>query len=651
MSGFFGIFRPQGGPVDLEAFEQMRKATEREGFDGLETHVEEKIAMGHLMLRVSPESKYDKQPLKSDCGNYLLVGHFRLDYRDELGDKLGLTQLELECTPDSQLVMLAYIKWKEKCVHHIEGDWAFVVFNIKSNQISLLRDKVGISSLYYFSNKDEFVFSDEISGIERAYSSMMQIDRQQLSRLLIRYLRVENGFTLFKNVFQLMPGQIINIDYNLNLKKWDLDFFQSFIKIKFKYDFDYVLQFESVFMLAILSRSRNETQIGLYLSSGHDSTCVMYYLAKELEFKKRLLNTFTAKPFFINKFTKTELSRVDESLLALEYVDKFPNISPFVVDCPKFDFLNQINKLDSYQYQYPIITPNQYWVDTIARNANEINTKIMFTGQRGNFTLSVVPYNYFLELLISFKLIRLFTEINFLRRNSKMSFRFLIGTYINTPIKKIISWQIKKNSFLADKKTIIDFPWMEEMIKKYLLNRKLKSESFLNESTYFYNSKSFRSVLFNYYRLFGTTAWWYVGKRSSTQIVDPTSDERFVKFSFSIPEEYFFKNGVPKFLFKKMMSNKAEFAVLMKDYKRVQSMDLGYRVENDPTIKNVINQLDSNFENQNSLIKYFDNFLDKIKAEKKFQKKFYFAFEFIENLSLLHFFIKNKYIYRIKKDL
>ena len=128
MSGFFGIFRPQGGPVDLEAFEQMKSAMNREGFDGMEIHVEDNIAMGHLMLRVSPESQYDKQPLKSSCGNYLLVGHFRLDYRDELGDKLGLTQAELEVTPDSQLAMLAYQKWKEKCVHHLEGDWAFVIF-------------------------------------------------------------------------------------------------------------------------------------------------------------------------------------------------------------------------------------------------------------------------------------------------------------------------------------------------------------------------------------------------------------------------------------------------------------------------------------------------------------------------------------------
>jgi hypothetical protein len=644
MSGFFGIFRPQGGSVDLEAFEQMRKATERDGFDGMETHVEEKIAMGHLMLRVSPESKYDKQPLKSSCGNYLLVGHFRLDYRDELGDKLGLTQSELVLTPDSQLAMLSYQKWKEKCVHHIEGDWAFIIYEREYNNIVLIRDKVGISSIYYFFVNDVFVFSDEISGIERAFYSQIQIDLKQFSRVLIPYLKVENGCTLLKGVFQLLPGQILKIYNNLNLQESKVDFFESFMKIKFRYDLDYVLQFESVLMLSILSRSRNETGNGLYLSSGHDSSCVMYFLARELEYKKSVLSTFTSKPFFTEKFTQNELKKVDESLIVFEYVKRFSNIKPFVVDFPDFNFLNQINKLDSYQYQYPIITPNQYWVDAIASKAQKLQIRTMFTGQRGNFTLSVVPYNYFLELLINSKIIRFLKEIFFLRSYSKKSFRFLIGTYLKTPIFKIIKWYFSRNSLLGAKRTRIDFPWMGQMVKKNFSNKKLKEESFLNENTYEYNSKLLRTILFNYYKLFSTTAWWYVGKRSATQIVDPTSDERFVKTSFSIPEEMFFKKGMPKYIFKEMMKNKPEFEILMADYKRIQSMDLGFRVENDQTISSVINELDNNCNKQHSEVKYFYDIFKRIKEEKKFQIKFNLAFDFIENLSLLHFINKNSYL-------
>jgi asparagine synthase (glutamine-hydrolysing) len=105
--------------------------------------------MGHLMLRVTPESVYDKQPLKSNCGRYILTGHFRLDYRDELGDKIGLTQMQLENTPDSLLVMKAYQKWGRKCVHHLEGDWSFVLFDYLMNQLFIGKESTGISSVFY----------------------------------------------------------------------------------------------------------------------------------------------------------------------------------------------------------------------------------------------------------------------------------------------------------------------------------------------------------------------------------------------------------------------------------------------------------------------------------------------------------------------
>ena len=158
MSGFFGVFSP-GGNVDRLVFDQMQQAIQRDGYEELETHVDDRIAMGHLMLRVTQESTYDKQPLNSSCGQYLLVGHFRLDYRDELGDKLGLTQKELDVTPDSLLAMMAYQKWKDKCVHHIEGDWAFVLYDNLDNSLICFKDKYGTSALFYVIHQGKFIFS------------------------------------------------------------------------------------------------------------------------------------------------------------------------------------------------------------------------------------------------------------------------------------------------------------------------------------------------------------------------------------------------------------------------------------------------------------------------------------------------------------
>jgi asparagine synthase (glutamine-hydrolysing) len=164
MSGFFGVFSP-GGNVDRLAIDQMQTAIQRDGYDELETHIDDHIAMGHLMLRVTPESAYDKQPLKSNCGRYILVGHFRLDYRDELGDKLGFTQKELDLTPDSLLVMNSYQKWGDKCVHHLEGDWTFVLYDRVQNIMTCFKDKYGTSAFFYAIYGERFILRQPLISL------------------------------------------------------------------------------------------------------------------------------------------------------------------------------------------------------------------------------------------------------------------------------------------------------------------------------------------------------------------------------------------------------------------------------------------------------------------------------------------------------
>ena len=176
---------------------------------GLETHVEEKIAMGHLMLRVSPEAKYDQQPVRSECGRYLLVGHFRLDYRDELGDKLGIIQSELELTPDSILVMLAYQKWKDQCVHHIEGDWAFALFDRASNSLMLAKDRTGYSALFYTVYQGAIYFSSDVNVIGAIEAIPFEVDMVQFYRISLPSILVERGKTLLKEVYHLNGGEYL----------------------------------------------------------------------------------------------------------------------------------------------------------------------------------------------------------------------------------------------------------------------------------------------------------------------------------------------------------------------------------------------------------------------------------------------------------
>jgi asparagine synthase (glutamine-hydrolysing) len=644
MSGFFGIFRPQAGPVDLEAFEQMKTAMHREGFDGMETHVEEKIAIGHLMLRVSPESKYDTQPLKSSCGNYLLVGHFRLDYRDELGDRLGLTQSELEITPDSQLVMLAYQKWNEKCVYYFEGDWSFVIINILSSTFFLFKDISGVSSLYFFAQEDLLVFSDEIIGIEAYFSGNLIIEKKQFARIICKDLRVENGFTLFENIFQVMAGAIVTLRQNKIVQDICLIHNKGNVVPKFNSIVDYKLEFESIFQMAVNTRYKNSYYNGIYLSSGHDSSTVMYYLAKELELKNKELNAFTSKPQYLHKIKTIDHIKIDETILVKKYVAQFSNINLKEFTCNNFEFSNMIDKRDSYQYQNPIIPVNQFWIEEIAQFANRVQTKSMFTGQRGNLSLSVIPFNYFLELLLNFNFLTFLRDFRNLKIQSGKSYRFLIGGHLKNPILLLFRWYFTRNKNFKWLTPIFNFPWMVKIVKDFIGNGRLKNDLFINGNTYILNSQKFRKILFDYYNLFSSTAWWYVSKRNAIHILDPTSDYRVINFSLNIPEKLFFTEGVPKFLFKEMMRQKPEYSSIIDNVKIPQSIDLGFRIESDESIKNLINSLKNEKFRDFDFVSFFELKLKELINENNLQKKFLMSISFLEKLSLALFVLKNPYI-------
>lgn len=574
MSGFFGIFRPQGGPVDLEAFEQMKTAMHRDGFDGMETHVEEKVAMGHLMLRVSPESKYDKQPLKSSCGNYILVGHFRLDYRDELGDKLGLTQSELEVTPDSQLAMLAYQKWKEKCVHHLEGDWAFAIFSVYGNSLGLFRDQFGYSALFYFCNSQHVYFSSDISLFSNISFMDLKLDMEQVLRISTNTFSLSKKKTLFQDLFNLEHGTHLNVSdsmHFLTVKYWEL---VNYPNILYKNKLEYSDQLFSLYQRSVLTKFDSKLQSAIFLSSGLDSTSVCYFLDKMAEYNKAKILSFTSIPLYLNEFTKTQLKFSDEKPYVQEFVGRAKTIIPhfYNFNNRETDFL----EFACRDFFFPIATPTSFWVDGIYEEAKRLGAKRVYNGQFGNITVSNVNSGYMLNYLFKLKWRNLFAELKMYSSKGGIGFFHGIKEYIYRPILKlIVAWL---NQRINIEKLFNDSVFKLEVFEKYMLIPKLKIEFSKTTNPFVINELSTRKQLFEGVADIATVNWYNYSLHHGIETIDPTCDLRLMRYSTSIPPEIFNQNGLPSYLFKTTFRNYLPDSLLNLKFRRLQSMDIAFRL-------------------------------------------------------------------------
>jgi len=578
MSGFFGIFRPQGGPVDLEAFEQMKTAMQREGFDGMETHVEDKIAMGHLMLKVSPESKYDKQPLKSSCGNYILVGHFRLDYRDELGDKLGLKQAELEVTPDSQLAMLAYQKWKEKCVHHLEGDWAFTLYIKQTNSLVLLRDKSGVSALFFFKYNNCIYFSSDTRYLLSVKALGFEIDKFVLLQMSEPNYHSSNGFTLIKSLYYLQNSHFLIIDNSCDLLFSKYSLIRISESINYNHFSDYVLELNSIYSCAIKSRVNDKGEIGIYLSGGKDSSSVSYFASKELHIHKKKLISFTAIPLFKLDEKIVEKKIIDEMSFVKDLAEFNNDLFPYFLNFPfsSIDYLfDKKNMLEAFN---PIVTSNSFWINGIMHEAKKMGIKNLFVGQLGNYTISSNGFYFYSDLLVRLKILALYKEMKRESRDSTNGMFHTIYHQVAIPLAQYLKFMFvyfknkrKKNGygffengFLSDLKSDKNFEVKDSFVKTFITSYAVKKENQLNASIESMGVK-----------------WYLVSNHLNVQITDPTSDFRLISYLTSIPQNLFFRNGIHKFLFRSLMKNRLPDSILWNNAYQHQSYDFPFRFAQD----------------------------------------------------------------------
>ncbi|MCP5052922.1 MAG: asparagine synthetase B, partial [bacterium] len=165
MSGIVGIYNLHHQPVDSENLKRMVTAMAAWGPHGARTWNEGAIGLGHLMLRNTPESLHESLPMKSRCERYVITSHARIDNREELLKAFDIPAPEHPRTPDSALILEAYQKWGEECVHRLLGDWAFALWDKRERKLFIARDHHGVSGLYYYHGPQFFAFSPGLSGL------------------------------------------------------------------------------------------------------------------------------------------------------------------------------------------------------------------------------------------------------------------------------------------------------------------------------------------------------------------------------------------------------------------------------------------------------------------------------------------------------
>ena len=532
-----------------EKLQQMAHALQHRGPDGEGIWINENAIAGlaHRRLSIIDLSEKGAQPMHStsisgEKDRYTIVHNGEIYNYIELREKLKSKGYSFFSQTDTEVIIAAYDHWKDNCVDHFDGMFAFAIWDEKEKELFAARDRFGEKPFYYHFSDQQLVFASEMKalwaiGIEK-YPNRKMI----FNFITIGYVDNPNdpGETFFENIHRLPPATLLRfnaITRELILEKyWDIDL-EKQIEIS---DHEAIQKFDELLLTSVKRRLRSDVKIGTSLSGGLDSSSIVATInriQKTNPNTESLQNAFTA---FFPGFEK------DESSYSKEVAHQF-HLQQFTVTMSAENMLNDWEKI-MYQQEEPIGSASVYAQYKVFELAKQHGIKVLLDGQGADETLA--GYHkyfkwYWQELFQKRKLYR----------SKELKAATALGVNENFSFKNVIA------SLFPDLASVI-------LERQYLL-KAIRQDDLDREFVRYQSKEAYYSTP-PYFNLngalyFNTTTHGleellrYADRNSMAhgrEVRLPFLSHHLVEFIFSLPSDFKIRNGWTKWLLRETMKDK-----------------------------------------------------------------------------------------------
>jgi asparagine synthase (glutamine-hydrolysing) len=203
MCGITGILHPVAVKI-APLIRQMTDAQAHRGPDADGFYCDEKIGLGHRRLSIIDLSSGANQPMFDHSGRYVLV--FNGEIYNYLETKSKLPDYPYQTDSDSEVILAAWIRWGKNCLEHLNGMFAFAIWDKMEQTLFVVRDRLGIKPLYFYEKDGLFLFASEIRALLATGLIPKKVNRRGLQDFMT-HQAVHAPDTIVENVHQLMPGE------------------------------------------------------------------------------------------------------------------------------------------------------------------------------------------------------------------------------------------------------------------------------------------------------------------------------------------------------------------------------------------------------------------------------------------------------------
>lgn len=239
---------------------------------------ESQVILGHRRLAIIDLSDAAAQPMHF-AGRYTIVHNGEIYNFIELKKELEQKGYQFHSASDTEVILAAYDAWKNDCVKHFDGMFAFAIWDEKEKNFFAARDRMGEKPFYFYYDGNTFCFASEMKMLWS-----LGIPREVNRSMLYNFLAI--GYTanpgdqqesFYNGVYQLPAASFLH--FNMHEKEPVIEkYWQPQINPDLAItEEEAIQQFRKLFSESIRKRMRSDVAVGTSLSGGIDSSSIVAF--------------------------------------------------------------------------------------------------------------------------------------------------------------------------------------------------------------------------------------------------------------------------------------------------------------------------------------------------------------------------------------